>query len=307
MAALNPEEGYHFRPTPERSQRSELGICSHQGPDGTCAYHAIAKILVKNVCGKLVDLEMTTEEKVIYEKCLSDSPIETEEKLRDYTPEICTKKGFNSIMFFYYFYFYLKRNDYKFAKDAIPLLDTMPPRAAAVSPLDSSLFSEVVDRMIDKKQESGLTWRSILIKVEKDTYKDIIKNVLEPIGKLGLYVYMMLKGHGVVLMNSLGNNFLIQNSWGYQSDLVPYGTDGTDIRLQGDDKVFEIQYIELFLPMTTTFSEENPTQPVYINVEPLHVRDLYPFIAKYVSTQRGGKRTRRRKSKRYTRFVRLRQ
>ena len=298
------EERY-LRPTIKRIKKSELGICSHQGPDGTCAYHAIAKILVRNVCGKLFDLEMTPIEKERYQQCLSDSPIETEEELRDYTAKDCTEKGFISIMFFYYFYFYLKRNNYKWSKDAIPLLDTMPPRAAAVSPLDSSLFSEVVDSMIDKKQESGLTWRSILIKVEKDTYKDIIKNVLEPIGKLGLYVYMMLKGHGVVLMNSLGNNFLIQNSWGYQSDLVPYGSD---IRLQGDDKVFEIQYVELFLPMTTDFSRKNPTHEVYINVEPLHVRELYPFIQKYVATQKGGrKRTKRRKSKRYTRFVRLRQ
>lgn len=293
-----------LRPTPERSQRSELGICSHQGPDGTCAYHAIAKILVKNVCGKLVDLEMNSQEQEIYKQCLSDSPIETEEKLRDYTPEICTKKGFISIMFFYYFYFYLKRKDCKFAKEAIPLLDTMPPRAAAMSPLDSVLFSRVVDRMKATKQRLDLTWRSILIKVEKDTYKDIIKNILEPIGKLGLYVYMMLEGHGVVLMNSLNEHFLIQNSWGYQSDVVP---DGTDIRLQGDDKVFKIQYVELFLPMTTTFSEENPTHEVYLNVEPLHVRELYPFIEKYVASQRGGKRTRRRRSKRYTRFVRLRQ
>ena len=293
-----------LRPTPERSQRSELGICSHQGPDGTCAYHAIAKILVKNVCGKLVDLEMNSQEQEIYKQCLSDSPIETEEKLRDYTPEICTKKGFISIMFFYYFYFYLKRKDCKFAKEAIPLLDTMPPRAAAMSPLDSVLFSRVVDRMKATKQRLDLTWRSILIKVEKDTYKDIIKNILEPIGKLGLYVYMMLEGHGVVLMNSLNEHFLIQNSWGYQSDVVP---DGTDIRLQGDDKFFKIQYVELFLPMTTTFSEENPTHEVYLNVEPLHVRELYPFIEKYVASQRGGKRTRRRRSKRYTRFVRLRQ
>jgi hypothetical protein len=243
----------------------------------------------------------------MYQECLSDSPIETEEKIPSYTSGKCTEKGFISIMFFYYFYFYLKRNDYKFAKDAIPLLDTMHPKAAALSPLDSPLFSRVVHSMIDKKRELKLTWRSILIKVEKDTYQNIIKNVLEPIGKLGLYVYMMLKGHGVVLMNSLDGHFLIQNSWGYQSDAVPYGTDGTDIRLQGDDKVFEIQYVELFLPMTTDFSEENPTQPVYINVYPLHVRDLYPFIEKYVATKRGGcRRTRRRKS-RYTRFVRLRQ
>ena len=290
-----------LRQTMGRSIRSELGICSHQGPDGTCAYHAIAKILVKNVCGKLFDLEMTPTEKARYQKCLSDSPIETEEKLRDYTPEICTKKGFISIMFFYYFYFYLKRKDCKFAKEAIPLLDTMPPRAAAMSPLDSVLFSRVVDSMNAIKQQLELTWRSILIKVEKDTYKDIIKNVFEPIGKLGLYVYMMLEGHGVVLMNSLNGHFLIQNSWGYQSDVVP---DGTDIRLQGDDKVFKIQYVELFLPMTTTFSEENPTHEVYLNVEPLHVRELYPFIEKYVASQRGGKRTRRRRSKRYTRFMR---
>lgn len=181
------------------------------------------------------------------------------------------------------------------AKEAIPLLDTMPPRAA-MSPLDSVLFSRVVDRMKATKQRLELTWRSILIKVEKDTFKDIIKNVLEPIGKLGLYIYMMLEGHGVVLMNSLDGHFLIQNSWGYQSDVVPYERY---IRLQGDDKVFEIQYVELFLPMTTTFSEENPTHEVYLNVESLHVRELYPFIGRYVATQRGGKRT-----KRYTRFMR---
>ena len=179
MAAI---ERYIFRPTPERSQRSELGICSHQGPDGTCAYHAIAKILVKNVCGKLFDLEMTPTEKARYQKCLSVSPIETEEEIPPYTSGKCTEKGFISIMFFYYFYFYLKRNDCKFAKEAIPLLDTMPPRAAAMSPLDSVLFSRVVDSMNAIKQQLELTWRSILIKVEKDTYKDIIKNVHEPIG-----------------------------------------------------------------------------------------------------------------------------
>jgi hypothetical protein len=292
-----------LRPTIKRVKKSELGICSNQGPDGTCVYHAIAKILVKNVCGKLFDLEMSSEEKTMYEKCLSDLPIETEEELRSYTSGKCTEKGFISIMFFYYFYFYLKRNGYKLLRDAIPLLDTMPPRAAAVSPLDSSLFSEVVHTMISKKQESGLTWRFIMIKIDKDTYQTIIKKILEPIGKFGLYVYMLLDKHGVVLMNSLDGHFLIQNSWGYQSDAVPYGTD---IRLHGDDEVFEIQYVHLLLPMTTEFDRDNPTREMYTNNEYIHVRELYPFIAKYVSTQRGGKRTRRRK-RRYTRFVRLRQ
>lgn len=43
---------------------------------------------------------MTPEEKVIYEKCLSDSPIETEEELRSYTSEKCTEKGILSIIIF---------------------------------------------------------------------------------------------------------------------------------------------------------------------------------------------------------------
>ena len=51
--------------------------------------------------------------------------------------------------------------------------------------------------------------------------------------------------------------------------------------------------------MTTTFSRKNPTHEVYINVEPLHVRELYPFIKKYV-TQTGGRTRKRKRRKRRT-------
>jgi len=55
--AAQPER-MSLRPTPERMRASELGMCSDQGPDGTCAFHALAKILVQNVCARLFDLTM---------------------------------------------------------------------------------------------------------------------------------------------------------------------------------------------------------------------------------------------------------
>jgi hypothetical protein len=307
--AAQPER-MSLRPTPERMRASELGMCSDQGPDGTCAFHSLAKILVQNVCTKLFDLTMNEREKEIYKKCLADYPIETEEDIRPYTAEKCTEKGFISIMFFYYFYFYLRRNGFKSLIQAIPLLDTMPARAAAVSPLDTS-FSQVAAMMIAKKRENDLTWRSILIRMnreeDRDTYMDTIREVIEPIAKLGLYVYMLLNNHGVVLMNAHHGHFIIKNSWGYENDVVPYGFD---IRLHGKDKVYSLEYFELFLPMTNTFSRENKTLGVYTSDEFIHVHDLYPFIRKYVATyQRAGSKTRRkRRKKTYTRLVyRLRQ
>lgn len=301
-------EKMSLRPTPERMRASELGICSDQGPDGTCAYHTLAKILVQNVCTKLFDLTMNEREKEIYKKCLADFPIETEEDIRPYTPEKCTEKGFISIMFFYYFYFYLRRNGFKSLIQAIPLLDTMPPRAAAVSPLDSASFSQVSAMMVAKKREAELTWRSILIRMnreeDRETYMETIREVIEPIAKLGLYIYMLLKNHAVVLMNAHHGHFIIKNSWGYDNDVVPYGFD---IRLQGKDKDYSLEYFELFLPMTTTFDTENQTLGVYTSDKLIHVNDLYPFIRKYVATyQRAGRRTRRKRKftkKTYTRFV----
>jgi len=190
-------------------------------------------------------------------------------------------------------------------KDTIPLLDSMPPRAAAVSPLDSTKFSHITTSMIARKNAKGLTWRSILIKMDSDTYIETITNVIEPVVKLGLYVYMILDGHGIVLIDCVGKQFVLLNSWGYTNDVVPYGLN---LRLQGNDTQYTIEMLELLLPMTTEFSDANPTRYIYTNNEFLHVRELYPFIQNYVATQTGGrKRTRRRKSKRYTRFVRLRQ
>lgn len=254
---------------------------------------------------------MNEREKTIYKKCLADYPIKTEEDIHPYTAEKCTEKGFISIMFFYYFYFYLKRNSYKSLKSAIPLLDTMPPRAAALSPLDSEKFSHVAEMMIAKKREADLTWRSILIRMNRredmDTYMDTIREVIEPIVKLGLYVYMLLDNHAVVLMNCQHGNFVIKNSWGYSNDVVPYGFD---IPLQGKDKAYSLEYFELFLPMTNTFSRENETRDVYTSDAFVHVHDLYPIIRKYVATyQRAGRKTRRnRRKKTYTRLVyRLRQ
>ena len=304
-------ERMSLRPTPERMRKSELGMCSDQGPDGTCAYHSLAKILVQNVCTKLFDLTMNEREKTIYKKCLADFPIETEEDIRPYTAEKCTEKGFISIMFFYYFYFYLKRNGYKSLKQAIPLLDTMPARVAAVSPLDSSIFSQVAAMMIAKKRETDLTWRSILIRMNREedsaTYRETIAEVIEPIAKLGLYIYMLLNNHAVVLMNCHHGHFVIKNSWGYPNDVVPYGFDVT---LQGKDKAYSLEYLELFIPMTTTFATENETLGLYTSDEFIHVHDLYPFVRKYVATyQRAGRKTRRnRRKKTYTRLVyRLRQ
>lgn len=296
--AAEPER-MSLRPNTERIRASELGICSDQGPDGTCAYHALAKILVQNVCTKLFDLTMNEKEKIIYKKCLADFPIETEKDIRPYTAEKCTEKGFISIMFFYYFYFYLKRNSYKSLKRAIPLLDTMPPRAAALSPLDSAKFSQVVEMMITKKQEADLTWQSILIRMireeDSDTYMDTIREVIEPIIKLGLYVYMLLDNHAVVLMNCQHGNFVIKNSWGYSNDVVPYGFD---IPLQGKDKAYSLEYFELFLPMTNTFFRENKPGGIYTSDKFIHVHDLYPIIKRYVATyQRAGRRRTRRKQK----------
>jgi hypothetical protein len=196
-------------------------------------------------------------------------------------------------MFFYYFYFYLRRNGFKSLIQAIPLLDTMSARTAAVSPLGSS-FSQVAAMMIAKKREADLTWRSILIRMnreDRDTYR-------ETIAKLGLYIYMLLNNHAVVLMNCQHGHFVIKNSWGYKNDVVPYGFD---IRLQGNDKAYSLEYVELFLPMTTTFDTENQTRGVYTSDELIHVHDLYPIIRKYVATyQRAGRRTRRNKKSRFT-------
>jgi len=166
----------------------------------------------------------------------------------------------------------LRRNGFKSLKDVIPLLDTLPVRAAAVSPLDSTTFSHVAEMMLTKKRETGLTWRSILIRMNREdlaTYRETIAEVIEPIVKLGLYIYMLLNNHAVVLMNAHHGHFIIKNSWGYPNDVVPYGLD---IPLRGNDKVYTLEYLELFLPMTTTFSAENETRGVYTSDAYIHVR-----------------------------------
>jgi len=301
---------HDLRMTQARLERGLSYTCTDQGPQGTCAFHSTAKIILHNVCEVLVNLELSEEEKRLYHQCLSDYPIETAKDIGQYDKK-CSEKGFVKIMFFYYIYHFVERNNIKRLDDPdiSRLIDTFSERIAVVLPLDNPTFIQYRDQMLDRKREMNLMWKPITIGFV-DTFlpkgispklhlKNMMDQVVEPILKLNLYVSMLLEGHSVVLANYADGKFAIKNSWG---ELITYSDLSLKVTL--NSQTFDLLFLTLMLPMSTTFSYEHHKIPTYIL--PQHMDDLIAFIPEYerhYSTFRirirGGKtRKRSKRSKR---------
>ena len=91
-------------PPPPIIRREISATCTDQGDEPTCSYHSLAKIMVQNVCGVLIDLTMTSKEKKMYNDCLTAYPLRTDVPIHPYTIKHCSEKGVLKIMLFCYFY-----------------------------------------------------------------------------------------------------------------------------------------------------------------------------------------------------------
>jgi hypothetical protein len=303
-----------LRMTIARLERQMDNMCTDQGQEGTCSFHAVAKIILHDVCEVLVDLRMTEEEKRLYQKCLEDNPIETEKDIGPYTESACSEKGFVKIMLFYYIYNFLKKNGIKSLNHVkiTDLINFFPERIAAVSPLDSDMFARYKVQMLSRKEELGLIWKPITLGfidgfLPEDVsptrhLTTIMDKVIKPILQLNLYILMGLEGHGVVLANFVSNNggqFAIKNSWG---ETTSFSDVSLNVTLDGT--TLKLLFLTLMLPMSTTFSQRHPL-PIYVlapHIRPSHLDELYAFIPEYVRHYstfriRGGKTRRKRHKK----------
>jgi len=270
------EENLDEEPIPSKKKvppsitREISATCTDQGGEGTCTYHSLAKVIVQNVFGVLIDLRMTSEETTKYRQCLAENPLQTDLPFVDYTIENCTEKGVLKIMLFHYVYEYLKNNS---VRADIPIFDIII-NMKTYTPIQP-LFEKASFDILIKTTDYELTWRQISISVLAESFYDVIHHLL-PLFEFGLYIKMSLFGHGVTLIGFEKNHFLIKNSWNETLDVVPYDFFVT---LKGDPKLYEIRYLDLLLPMKHDFSFAHKTAPIYYDA----IMDtLYPFLKTYI-------------------------
>ncbi len=312
---LEPLSSYDERVL-RRFNPASLSPCqTDQGPEGTCLYHAYAKLFIQNMVSVLIDLSMTPHEKSKMTACIESNPLLTSESIRNYSSKTCSEKGYWKIILFYYFFNYFKRERICFMRDEhLHLITTMAPRAAAVLPLGYSdgsysdgTFQHLQKLITNRVKELNIRWKFMMFYYEEryqpqhefydKRQHDLVNRFLKRVLSLKLYCVLgtvndAMDGHAIVMSGFHGNEFHIKNSWGDKYDVAPC-KEFPVINLRGQQ--FTCQTIRFLFPILPTM---DVPRGLYQTIEYFNdFMDSYEPIYKRWKTIGG---TRKRKRKRFT-------
>jgi len=290
---------------------------TNQGDKLTCAYHSFSKLIIKNMISVVIDLHMTKEEQDAMMECITEHPIDTSAEIGNYSEKTCGKKGYWKIILFYYFFQYLVRNEIREVDEKVmSLATTMQTRASARLPIghEDGTFDTMRRKITTRIEAQGIRWESISFQYNKD-YKPEIIGWLKQLLSLGLSSVLLLENpraiHSVFISEYDRDTFHIENSWGSIPEIVSE-KDFPTISLLGEK--WNCKTITFLCPILPEFEGLPMFRTGFKSIDWLtrfmgNYPDLY---AEWKSRHQpepitGGKRTRRRRSKHYTRFVRLRQ
>ena len=96
------------------NQSTIMPFIVNQGSEGTCAYVTLAKVLLENLMGRIMDIEIPYDEKMKLHHFMKHWPLSSETKMDDrfLKPyEKCSDKGYMLILCFFYFFDWIKKND----------------------------------------------------------------------------------------------------------------------------------------------------------------------------------------------------
>jgi hypothetical protein len=85
-----------------------------QKNEDTCAYVTLSKVLIYNLLGLIMDIEVTYDEKMKLHRFMKSFPINSDVKIddRDLTIfHMFSRKGYILILYFFYFFDFIKKND----------------------------------------------------------------------------------------------------------------------------------------------------------------------------------------------------
>ena len=291
---------------------------TNQGDKLTCAYHSFSKLIIKNMISIVINLHMTREEQHTMMECISEHPIDTSAEIGNYSEKTCGKKGYWKIILFYYFFQYLVRNEIREVDEKVmSLVTTMQTRASAKLPIghEDGAFDTMQRKITTRIEELGIRWESISFKYNAESKLQII-GWMKQLLSLGLSSVLSLQNpraiHSVFVSEYDRDTFHIENSWGSMTEVVSE-KDFPTISLSTEQ--WNCETITFLCPILPEFEGLPPFRTGYKPIDWLtHFMSIYPYLYESWKSKNppepitGGKRRRtRRRSKRYTRFVRLRQ
>ena len=261
--------------TTRNTQYLAIAFSVNQGHEPTCAYVTLAKVLV-NIIAALVDIELNDEEKKRLNIILYGFPIRTDVAAMERELSIYgfPPKEFTLIALFFYFFDWLKKNDFRpYYVDSVTPIETVT-RDKPETPV---MFEKKLGRLFDYLKltttrlggvtftASGwifkvteqlqstvgmLKWKKTAVRTINSRYGSssatfnsahfhrLCFEIIFPIMNKGITIYLTLingtRFHDVMLAGIDFGNLLISNSWRNPIDSVPI-TDLPRITLKTDD------------------------------------------------------------------------
>ena len=244
-----------------RNYKSVLPFTVNQGDEPTCAFVTMAKVLLFNLMGLVMDIRFTEREQEKITTLVTLFPIRsdtsiTDRQLKDagITPSSCSPKGFALIVLFFYFYDWLKDHDmrgYYFEGDTLmmktrdghdyndKLVELFQFLKLTKKRLGGHTFTadgwiQEITRHVSP-HVSGLTWKKISVCTlntpftDADTFSQYAFEQLSEVifritrkFKITLTLHRVEPPmHDVMIVGIEGNKLILSNSWGTFLNITP--------------------------------------------------------------------------------------
>jgi len=285
------------------NQYLAIAFSVDQGDEPTCAFVNLAKVFV-NIIAALVDIELSDDEKMRLNIILRGFPIITnvvamERHLSGFG---FPPKEFTLITLFFYFFDWLKKNDFRpYYVDSVAPIETVArdkPKIMFETKL-GSLFDYLklttrrlggetftasgwIFKVTEQLQSTigMLKWKKTAIRTiqsqfgsssktfNTEEFQRLCFEVIFPLMNKGITIYLNLingtKHHDVMLAGIDFGNLLISNSWGISIDSVPI-TDLPSVKLKNGIgvAVWEVFQFNFYLPMKEEENKLDPLKQIY--------------------------------------------
>jgi hypothetical protein len=290
---------------------------SQQGDEITCAYHASAKVVIKNIIEFISSLPVHDRKTYMDNNCNQYLNTTNLKNLSMLTPENCTEAGYEKILWFIYlFSSYKEYLQKKYDTSDICAMDTSEMYRNTI---DTKLFNKdhipsefpekFNDDMLKLKQDMIKKSRGIYWITQHIAYNPTLYEMIEKVTHAGLYVGLDLKDsssadvhnkHAVHIVGTTkrpdGNYIIIKNSWG---DAAHYHNIASDIFTLGVYS-FKLKYLTFLIPKFGFMSQPPRLANMLVDTGQIGVFDMWidSFIAELQYKTMGGRKTKQRKTKR---------
>ena len=306
---MGDTQEYPKSPTLKR----ELSLAvSQQGDEITCAYHASAKVVIKNIIEFVSPLPVHDRKTYMDNNCNQYFDTTTLKNLSTLTPENCTEAGYEKILWFVYFY--LSYKEYLQEKYDTTEICAMDTGQMYRDTIDSKLFNKDhlpnefpeqfnVD-MIKLKQDMVRKSRGMYWVTQHIAYQSTLYEMIEKVTQAGLYVGLDLNDsssgdvhnkHAVHIVGTTkrpdGNYMIIKNSWG---DVPHYHNVDNPILHLGAYS-FQLKYVTFLIPIFGFMPPPPRLAKMIVDPEQIGLFDslIDSFVSELQYKSTGGRKTKK--------------